>query len=849
MSRVELTIVSPRESESYQKLIKLASQAGIDVGILKDLLWRITAHSQLVALPLAASRLLQILDIAPETWKEIITESGIDQWRPVLNWLIKEKHYLASEIGEHYGREANTAGNNPVMGSGATEFPIYNCLTEKSPAPPNDKRHVLLVGHLVIANAVALQEETVLSDYEDNGAELNWVLLGNRPHSAALAVRRLCSSKFVDRLQALPLILAPDEFAEVLDNDHDDPVQIINTDLESLTRFLRKCWGQLEWVDRAGGGGGGGDSEGHKWVGNRREVGNRITIETYPGGDEEDPSSNWGKIEIVTTRPLSSRKSKSRLRSDLPPDEDEDEEDIILSDFDCGTTKMDLGAQARAARAKARHIAKANQLVPWSYSGLAVEELAQLLAKVSETLRVLLRDKVRTNEQEQTLETLLLIHVMLWTGSSVERAAGIKICNENSVDEKIQLGLVFPPGKSIEWVRWRIKALEPDYKTNLEGTSTQLRNRVKAIDYPDLIGIAPFIRSLLENRTALKKGMPVFNSSTQELKRHLKQWLENYSPDGRVTTTKLADTLWQGIQQDVGDPTLASCVTGEMHHLAQVRIFYTTPSIARLRGLYEATVRKLAGQTYAALSKPIHSPSRGTLSDSGEGSVGARLCPQFTAVKALFDRLREDINACSSYVDRAGFIQYHNLLTLFCVQHFAYATTCRAIITPYLPLSAIDPKRGLASLSDKDDTFKHKTRLVWIPEALRETMARYDEHLRTVKAQLTTSKGSVLAEACFFLDESQQPLHVRPKTIEARLGDYLNVRANTHRRFLRTELIERGCPPEVLDALMGHWQQGEEPFGFYSSFSFARYVEQLRTYLNPLLAELGLDRPLLFKWC
>jgi len=112
-----------------------------------------------------------------------------------------------------------------------------------------------------------LQEESVLSDYEDNGAELNWVLLGNRPHSAALAVRRLSDPKFVDRLQALPLTLAPDEFAEVLDNDddndNDDPVQVINTDLESLIRFLRKCWGQLEWVDRTGGG---GDSEGHKWV-------------------------------------------------------------------------------------------------------------------------------------------------------------------------------------------------------------------------------------------------------------------------------------------------------------------------------------------------------------------------------------------------------------------------------------------------------------------------------------------------------------------------------------------------------------------------------------------------------
>lgn len=73
------------------------------------------------------------------------------------------------------------------------------------------------------------------------------------------------------------------------------------------------------------------------------------------------------------------------------------------------------------------------------------------------------------------------------------------------------------------------------------------------------------------------------------------------------------------------------------------------------------------------------------------------------------------------------------------------------------------------------------------------------------------------------------------------LGNLLiRIKPNTHRRFLRTELIERRCPPEVIDAFLGHWQQGEEPYGPFSSFSARSYVETLRTYLEPLLAEIGL---------
>ncbi len=218
------------------------------------------------------------------------------------------------------------------------------------------------------------------------------------------------------------------------------------------------------------------------------------------------------------------------------------------------------------------------------------------------------------------------------------------------------------------------------------------------------------------------------------------------------------------------------------------------------------------------------------MAQSRNGTVGARLCPTLSAVRSMFTNLKADVARTAAYIDLAGFVEHHNLLTFYSVQFFAYNTACRAIVTPYIRYDAIGAATGLAGLSDKDDDFCHKTRLVWIPESLRDHMESYEAHLKQVKAHCSHTPA-LLQEPCLFLDSENQLCLVRPKRIEPFLKRYLNVEVNTHRRFLRTQLIERSCPPEVVDAFMGHWNAGEEPFGVFSSFSLDQYVRTLRTYL------------------
>jgi hypothetical protein len=71
------------------------------------------------------------------------------------------------------------------------------------------------------------------------------------------------------------------------------------------------------------------------------------------------------------------------------------------------------------------------------------------------------------------------------------------------------------------------------------------------------------------------------------------------------------------------------------------------------------------------------------------------------------------------------------------------------------------------------------------------------------------------------------------------MQDFLPFPVNIHRRFVSSELLDAGCPPEIVSAWMGHWHRGEEPWGKFSSFSFHDYVSVLESFLDPLIEYLG----------
>lgn len=385
MSLQDRPLVNPRQAPTRVRLFELARQAGQDTEVLRDILWQITAHCHLIALPKAMSMLLEILKLAPNSWHETIERLGMLRWQPVLQWVSHNGQMLGLDLADQEFNQMETAsGRNPIMESGVPEFPLYTSLCESLPPAIYRDKFVLLVGELTLAHIHAVQQETQRSDYEDDARGLEWKLLPNALNVAALAVRRLNEAGNLKFLQYLPVHLSPVDFAIELEQLHQQLNADYPDDRKHLYRFLQKAWNIIDWVEKGQGAAGGGSSGGHAWVGGRWEIGDNLTVASQPIGDDLDQANAWGELHIAKRQTLNAKQRQARLQSDLSPDEDEEEQEIVLSDFDCDTSRRDIGTLVRIARAKARHVALSNQLVPWAYAGLATQEIANIVKQVTQ---------------------------------------------------------------------------------------------------------------------------------------------------------------------------------------------------------------------------------------------------------------------------------------------------------------------------------------------------------------------------------------------------------------------------------------------------------------------------------
>lgn len=844
--------IAPKESPSHRILLRLAKEQDQDVGLLRDILFQILAHDHLEALPSAFRAIRRMLDLAPETWHKDLTELGIIDWRPLLDWVINNEARLIEEIGSHFGKKTNTTGRNPLLGSTLSDYPFYAVFCEIFPKQNTDQ-FALLIGQFLIAHSYALRDESSGVLAYEASIERPWKALPNGIEVAARAVRHYAEEKQVDgkdqqreeqkerinqELGALDLAVAPERFTFVLEALSTNKDKSLQDEREAFIGFLDKAYGVKDWVER-GEGAGGGSGGGGKWVGgsiftSRIHLGDSIRFD-----EGHDPADQWGEIDIVTTRTGTHRERKALLDSDLSPDEDDSDEYIVLSDLECKDTKKGLGTLARIAKAKNRHLEKSNQKLPWDYLGLAVEEMAQLRMCLRNQMGVL-KKKIPFNKDDQLrAETILLIYTMLWVGAPAKEAVNIKVHFGVVPDSLDEVGIYCEGDKYC----WAIPAFSPPYRSILEVTQSQVRELTKSFHLPCWTWMSPYFQNVLGIRGANQKTVRLFETPSKTLLDCADQWFKHHYPDGRVNPQRVANSIWESMALHYGDPTMASCATGRVNHLAKVRIYYTSASVEHLQAAYEKVLMEMATVAKAAahISEPLATlwmPRAGAKSLA----VGARMCPTVSAVKELFTSLVADIKSTSKYADLAGYIRFHNLYTLYVLQYFAYSTTCRAIKTPYLDLKYIDVQRGLAALTDKDDGTHHKSRLVWLPEKLILQMQLYEKHLQRVRECWTTPRRKrILEYPCFFLDQEGEPVEARPKEIERLLKSYLNVKANTHRRFLRTELIERGCLPEVIDACMGHWIIGEAPHGQYSSFNFGQYIQILKEAMQKLHADIGLQ--------
>lgn len=830
---------------------------------LRDLFWKTNMHPGLIGCVKALRTIQSIISVGrADGWYLTGSKESDSCWDQEIDTALSKLDKIAAElnIGQtDRERIVRRSGANPLRDYGATKHGLNYILWDDLPEGTDDAtqaKWLALKAHLLRAH---------LRIMEHDATPENW-LTGNEPREGFWQSLYDVCGRFARRflrsepewqvaLNLMPDLVCPSDYICGVRNlrilveksnakDADETTQRLFPIKQELLAALVSIDGFLQW---------GKDPQTHTPKRSPRKPGGVVgDDDRNEDGDEDESNDGTAQRQHL---PTNWRMRKSRRQKLLDFDEDPDEE--LLS-----TGPAQAEAEAAAARLCGGSVESANQLLPFSVDEPAAVELARFLAYLDNML-------VGPTKREDVLFAAM-ISTILWAGASPKVAKSlVAYClpgAEPDADLAIRFSLNEQGQPRLPGV-WRIRALQPKYRRFQSEIPGKVRPGVSHFELPDLAGASRFIIKRLETQAptadipsafaALSKGdtVPVFSEDAKKYHRLLRDRLRNFDLSSRLTAVRLSKIVFRRIvETSGGDVASASIATRNDHYLASVRRFYATPTVKYLRRLhadaFENILDELATCGWTAPSLPIPQVSE------SEEAVGSRLCATVPAMRDAFSWLRNTVERQLPLSDptdiKLEFTIKHNAYTLYTVWGYCLSVGMRGIRTPYVHPRLIDPKTRLVTIADKDNGTDYKRRLSIVLEAVYCQMQFYDRYLESLD-HFGLPKGTTKTPCYFLKLRGTQfvSVPVRPATIKLLSNEFFPFPPNFGRRLIRTELSEHGIAPEYLDAWMGHWFRGEEPFGPFSTFSYRDYIACLHTsdsLLTKLFEAFGFEPFVMEVW-
>ena len=211
-------------------------------------------------------------------------------------------------------------------------------------------------------------------------------------------------------------------------------------------------------------------------------------------------------------------------------------------------------------------------------------------------------------------------------------------------------------------------------------------------------------------------------------------------------------------------------------------------------------------------------------------------------------------------------LKRHNEFTAYTWLYLSMATGSRGVHHPFEHLD-IAVAIGSIHIHEKDYESGGQARVAFLPEGLIRHLEQYLEWCRgmlEVMARAAPASGVPFGEmrvqskrqtlqstespttypalgSLFFLDEQWCPKPATPTAVKEHLGKRHPLPINAQRHVLRRNLMTRECPEALIDAFMGHWDRGREPWARYSTVEPQIYRDEILGHLDPLLERLGFE--------
>lgn len=523
-------------------------------------------------------------------------------------------------------------------------------------------------------------------------------------------------------------------------------------------------------------------------------------------------------------------------------------------EVDDGSTKRQ---RAHAVRGYRNRISMLNQLLPSQKPGLSVWETAKLITYLYPP----------AEEQNQypllSVDVRLALGLMLWASVELQDLPLQKFYTEKHYQDLSSSGREIVSGL----MSWRdrlyaviLPATAPVHHTD----PNQLKHLL--LPLPDLVA------KLWQNYKR-KRGFPkqflfsrgkdgIIPKVTEALNDIRKCELGDYTP------SRISRHLFHlSLTIPAADITAPMFWSGKFHYLGRVVAHYTRYSVKQLCEHYEKNCFELMLQVGDDLARMGwgHSPKRLLTATSAtieqSGYVGSPFCPEVDRLKNIFFKLKEDINAClPAQKDRifpAELYKLHNPYTLYTMLGIALASGARVIGKAIKVPATVHNDSGFAVINEKNSLDYFNSRLVWLPPAIQQQYRNYLAHLENIflwlyivdreralslKASLRSDnvKGKISHSWLFMLDEANNVIPADRTDIIKILGNYgFDFKGNALRHLLRTWAVKYKVPTEIINAQLGHWDNGQAPWEKWSFLSASKMKEKLSPVQEGLLAEVN----------
>ena len=337
----------------------------------------------------------------------------------------------------------------------------------------------------------------------------------------------------------------------------------------------------------------------------------------------------------------------------------------------------------------------------------------------------------------------------------------------------------------------------------------------------------------LKSRKKLReREAPLFETDPHELVAAAKEMLrEDPALVRRAGTTLEAVQRWffDAIRRmSGGDAALAQLITARAEITSKSTSFYTSCTQEQVEDAWWEVFGSFTGERLR----------RAPESSLRQQRYGSAYVPSDQLMQALAANLRAAILAAPTIEER------HNAMTLYSLTLCSVGLALRPANRPVLRINGIDQDTGFLAIEDDRRRDPFMVRLSWAPPVVRLQVQHYRDHLDAMESSCPQA-AALLHESSpeylpIFLYEKGR---ARPKVLFEVMKRVCYStegleKENFARHYVRTHLLGR-CSSETLQAFLGHWNSGSEPFGIGSGFDPLLYRADLERSLPPLLDQAG----------